>query len=88
MEKVCLELKFYPTASVVVLTPQLVLAPVLALLLPVVMKVESRRCPLLLWGTEVVKVLVSEGPGPRWLGLVVVVAVIALMEVRGPAQSA
>ena len=88
MGTVCLEIKSFQTASVVALAPQLVLAPVLALVPPVVTKVESRRCPLLLWGTEVVKVLVSEGPGPRWLGLVVVVAVIALMEVRGPAQSA
>ena len=70
----------------VALTPQLAL--VLALVLPVVMKAESRRCPLLLWGMEVVKVSVSVGPGPWWLGLVVVVAVIALTEVRDPAQSA
>ena len=70
----------------VALTPQQAL--VLALVLPVATKVESRRCPLLLWGMEVAKVSVSVGPGPWWLGLVVVVAVIALTEVRDPAQSA
>ena len=87
-----MEIKFFLTVSVEVLAPQLVLAPVLALGLalgpPVVTTVESRRCPLLLWGTEVVKVSVLVGPGPWWLGLVVMVAVIALTEVRDPAQSA
>ena len=82
MGKVCFEIKFFPTASVVALTPQL------ALVLSVVTKVESRRCPLLLWGMEVAKVSVSVGLGPWWLGLGVVVAVIALTEVRDPAQSA
>ena len=82
MGNVCFEIKFFPTASVVALTPQL------ALVLSVVTKVESGRCPLLLWGMEVAKVSVSVGLGPWWLGLGVVVAVIALTEVRDPAQSA
>ena len=78
------------------MSAQVMLAVLLLLVRPpatkLEMKVEFRSCPLcLLEVTEEVKALVSVGPGPWWLGLVLVavVAVVALvLEVKDPAQSA